>query len=116
MMLLIPSDVIDSLPAVKEYLETGSTNNSQSKLKHTMIEIENRSKSIIDSSIDSIVVTNEKGLIDIYNPAAEKIFGYSAVEMYGKSLTMLLPPAICEGNAKLQHYFNNNNANKGKSN
>ena len=58
MLLMVPLDVVDTLPALREYLETGSNSNSTKKLKQAAVETENRSKSIIDSSVDSIVVTN----------------------------------------------------------
>jgi PAS domain S-box-containing protein len=38
------------------------------------------------------VVINRKGLIDSVNPAAENIFGYSAAEMLGQNVKMLMPP------------------------
>jgi PAS domain S-box-containing protein len=43
----------------------------------------------------------------VYNRSAEQMFGYSAVEMYGKSLLTLVPPSLCEGNSLLQNYFSN---------
>ncbi|WP_440054108.1 CHASE domain-containing protein [Pseudoalteromonas sp. T1lg65] len=41
-------------------------------------------KSIIDASALAIISTNEQGLITSFNPAAEKLLGYSAEEVVGK--------------------------------
>ena len=60
MLLMVPFDVIDSVPAIKEYLETGSTDNSQRKLKEELDENIARSKSIVDASVDAIVITDNK--------------------------------------------------------
>jgi PAS domain S-box-containing protein len=40
--------------------------------------------------IDAIVVIDPKGIIDSFNPAAEKIFGYAAQDMLGQSAALLL--------------------------
>ncbi len=46
---------------------------------------------VIASATDAIVTADEDGLILSWNPAAERIFGYDASEVIGRSLTMLMP-------------------------
>jgi diguanylate cyclase (GGDEF)-like protein/PAS domain S-box-containing protein len=48
--------------------------------------------SIIETSEDAIVSKTMDGIIVSWNPAAERIFGYSESEAIGKSITMLFPP------------------------
>jgi PAS domain S-box-containing protein len=48
--------------------------------------------SIIESSEDAIVSKTMDGIIASWNPAAERIFGYSESEAIGKPITMLFPP------------------------
>src|SRR4030081_3510434 len=44
---------------------------------------------------DALVVGNvESGLIALWNPAAEQLFGWSAAEAIGRSIELLIPPAI----------------------
>ncbi|NOU50503.1 PAS domain S-box protein [Pseudoalteromonas sp. JBTF-M23] len=50
-----------------------------------------RIKAIIETVIDGIITINEKGIIDSFNPAAEKIFGYNEQEVIGKNIKMLMP-------------------------
>ncbi|BBN83823.1 hypothetical protein PA25_38080 [Pseudoalteromonas sp. A25] len=50
-----------------------------------------RIKAIIETVIDGIIAINEKGIIDSFNPAAEKIFGYKESEVIGKNIKMLMP-------------------------
>src|SRR5262245_46245936 len=58
-------------------------------------ESEERSRwlaSIVESSDDAIVSTNLDGAITSWNRGAERLFGYFAEEVVGKSITILLPP------------------------
>lgn len=52
---------------------------------------------LIASSNDGILATDEKGDIVIFNPGAEKIFGYSRLEVVRKmNIAHLYPPQIAE--------------------
>lgn len=48
-------------------------------------------KSVVATTPDAIVTMDEAGRIRFANPAAELLFGYSADELLGKRLTMLMP-------------------------
>lgn len=47
---------------------------------------------ILDQLSDSVITTDLKGLVTRWNKAAERIYGYSATEAIGKSITFLYPP------------------------
>ena len=51
---------------------------------------------ILSGALFAIVTTDESGLIETFNPAAEKMFGYSAGEAIGKNVDVLvqLSPSI----------------------
>src|SRR5262249_3910716 len=52
---------------------------------------EERWRSVIDSAVDGIVVIDSHGLIEVFNRSAKGMFGYSASEIVGKSINLLMP-------------------------
>lgn len=46
---------------------------------------------IVDNIVDGIVTINKRGIIDAFNPAAERIFGYNADEVRGHNVKILMP-------------------------
>ena len=47
---------------------------------------------IVESTDDVIIAKDLDGIITSWNAAAERVYGYSAEEMIGKSITVLIPP------------------------
>ncbi len=57
----------------------------------TAREREERLRSITQTAPDAIVIIDERGIIDTVNPAAERLFGYSAAELVGRNVKILMP-------------------------
>ena len=57
----------------------------------TAREREERLRSITQTAPDAIVIIDERGIIDTVNPAAERLFGYSAAELVGQNVKILMP-------------------------
>ena len=53
-------------------------------------------RSIIETAGDGIVVINEHGNVEAFNPAAERIFGYRAAEVLGCNVSMLMTSPDCD--------------------
>jgi two-component system CheB/CheR fusion protein len=51
---------------------------------------EARIQAILDAAADAIIATDQRGIIQSVNPAAERMFGYSAAEMLGQNVTLLM--------------------------
>lgn len=50
---------------------------------------EARTRAVLDNVDEGIVAINEGGVIEIFNPAAEQIFGYKGNEIIGKNASLL---------------------------
>lgn len=50
-------------------------------------------RAITESTLDAIILMDDKGNTLFWNPAAERIFGYNSSEVMGKNLHKLLAPA-----------------------
>ncbi|MBF0501752.1 MAG: PAS domain S-box protein [Candidatus Riflebacteria bacterium] len=55
---------------------------------------ERRIRSILETVLDAIIVIDDKGIIEIFNPAASSIFGYSADEVIGENIKVLMPEPV----------------------
>ena len=65
----------------------------------------NFAASIIENAVDGMVTIDEHGIIQIFNPAAERIFGYSSDEAIGKNVSILMPqPYQGEHDGYMQNY------------
>lgn len=54
-------------------------------------ERELRLRSILDTVADAIVLIDEHGMIQSFNPAAERLFGYTEQEVVSQNVKMLMP-------------------------
>ena len=57
--------------------------------------------SIVESSGDAIVSKDLDGIIISWNSAAERLFGYAAEEVVGKSITILIPEELHDEEPKI---------------
>ncbi|QDU39525.1 Sensor protein FixL [Maioricimonas rarisocia] len=67
---------------------------------------EKRARAILDAAFDGMVTIDEQGTIESFNTAAEKLFGYSADEVVGQNVSVLVPsPHREQHDGYLQRYL-----------
>lgn len=71
---------------------------------------EDELRAIINTAGDAIIVISRYGMIRLFNPAAEKMFGYSVHEVLGRNVKMLMPaPSRNEHDQYIQAYIRSRN-------
>ncbi|MBI3065633.1 MAG: PAS domain S-box protein [Deltaproteobacteria bacterium] len=64
-----------------------------------------RLRSLIDTTQDAVIFIDRQGRIDLFNPAAERIFGYTRAEVQGQKVQMLMPePYASEHDGYIERY------------
>lgn len=78
--------VFDAEGVVTGFRGATSDISVQQRAMQSLQDREDMLQSISDSVQDALILMDENGLVHFWNPAAEKIFGYSTGDMIGESL------------------------------
>src|SRR5437763_13806216 len=72
-----------------------------------LILAERKYRAILESAIDCIIAISHEGRIIEFNPAAERVFGYSRQEVIGSELAeLIIPPMMREAHRRgMVHYL-----------
>ncbi len=70
---------------------------NQKQLQADLLNSEKKFQGIANSVRDPIILVNEQAQVTYWNPAAEKIFGYSSPEVIGKQIhELIVPNKMCK--------------------
>lgn len=71
-----------------------------------LADSESRIRTIMNSMLDGLVTINAEGVIEEWNPAAERIFGYAAGEIVGMQVSVLMPESYAiQHQQGIKHYL-----------
>jgi len=60
---------------------------------------------VVDTAVDGVILIDAKGIILVFNPACERLFGYSAGMVIGQNVKVLMPaPFHAEHDSYLSNY------------
>lgn len=66
---------------------------------------ESRLQAMATTAVDAVITIDGKGLVQSFNPAAERIFGWKAEDIIGHNLNLLMPSPLAEQHdSYLEHY------------
>lgn len=93
------------------YRGTGTDISEQKKARDVLKAQSARIQGIVENVVNGIVTIDEQGIIESFNPASEKLFGYSANEVIGENVNMLMTePDKSRHDGYLQHYLQTGDA------
>ena len=61
------------------------------RVRAALLASEEQYRSIVDSAVDAILVINRHRLVEGFNDAAARLFGYAASEIIGRNVSLLMP-------------------------
>jgi PAS domain S-box-containing protein len=77
------------------------------RAEKTLQENALRMTALLDNLMDGIVTINEQGIVESFSRAAERIFGYTAAEMIGRNVNVLMPePHRSQHAGYIRNYLN----------
>lgn len=68
----------------------------QNRGEKTLLASDEHFRSVAQTATEAIITIDSNGNVNIWNPAAEKMFGFSAEEMCGKPLSPIVPEHLRE--------------------
>jgi len=77
-----------------------------SGMRSALQEREARLRSILETAPDAIIVIDDRGIMESYSAAAERLFGFTAEEAIGQNVSILMPAPYRERHdGYLNHYL-----------
>lgn len=100
--LLLPLGVFLSLAGLSLglfFLNAGM--GERKRAEHSLRQSEEGMRAILDSALDCIITMDHHGRVVVFNPAAEKTFGYPREKAIGQLLSeLIIPPLLRERHQK----------------
>ena len=82
---------------------------SQKEVETALKEQDAYLRAVLDHAVTAIIIIDEQGTIETFNPSAEHIFGYTAAEAVGHNVKFLMPePYHSEHDGYLKQYRDTN--------
>ncbi len=85
---------------VRQALKAHTLAKKMERAHRALIESEIRFQAVFQTATDAIVLADHTGRIMSWNKSAESMFGYSAEEMFGKPLTVIMPARYREAHTQ----------------
>lgn len=85
------SPIRNQLGKITHYVGIQNDVTSRIQMEILLSKSEAKLRAILNNIADAVLISDECGVIELLNPAAEKTFGFAAGELTGKNIRELLP-------------------------
>ncbi len=110
-VLLSVTAIRDGSGTITGFLGMALDVTAQKAAEASRQEQETRLRAIVDHAVDGIITIDEWGVIETFNAAAERLFGYTATDVVGQNVKVLMPePYHSEHDGYLRNYRQTNHA------
>src|SRR6266566_4347047 len=94
-------------PPLKPWPPMSSKQDQRNKVGSPATTLEALSRTFLDSALDCIITMDATGRVREFNPASERVFGFTRAEVVGKELAeLIIPPRLRERHRQgLAHYL-----------
>lgn len=73
--------------------------------ENALRESEEQLRAVVETAVDGVIIINDRAEIAAFNPACERLFGYTACDVVGQNVKMLMPePYQAEHDGYMQNY------------
>ncbi len=79
------------ISTTSQLIEAWRLRRKHEEAEEALRESETQVRAVLDNALDGIIVIDDKGQIETFNPAAEKIFGLSFKDVIGHNVTTIMP-------------------------
>lgn len=103
-------DQNDAVVAIEGYIADIT---EEQRVVERLQQSEARNRAIMESASVAIITMDEYGVIESFNPEAERLFGYLADEATGRNLSLLMPAGYAEDHDALMARLRDEAAGRG---
>lgn len=84
------------VPSLRRALVALEDITERREAENALVASETRLRNVLETAADGIVTVDDRGIVESFNPAAERMFGWRREEIVGRNVALLMPEPFSE--------------------